>query len=141
VSVNGIDPFRKISGEEVVSDSSDSTAVGLIRIVDLEEFEDLRDGGALIIDARTEKEFAEGHVPGAILFDYYQFGRYLEKVEPYLYHAEQIAVYCSSNTCDDSLLLAKELHSLGFMGISVYRGGMAEWIGSGKPVEKGEGRQ
>ena len=39
--------------------------------------------------------------------------------------------------CDDSELLARELYSMGFSRLFVYKGGFEEWENSGMPVEKG----
>lgn len=136
-SDNGIDPFREISDSSVIGAGADSAGASGIRVVDLDEFEKMLKDGATVFDARTENDYVEGHVPGAILFDYYQFGQYLEKVQPYLLEDGDIVIYCSSITCDDSELLARELYSLGFTKLSIYKGGMSEWVEEGRPVEEG----
>ena len=141
VSVNGINPFKQLQDIPVVSADSgrdiDGKEVNGIVFIDFEKAKEFFDRGLKIIDARTPEAYSDGHIPRAILIDYYEMGRYLDRVLPYLSMDEDIMVYCSGFTCDDSELLARELYSMGFTRLFVYKGGFGEWEGSGMPVEKG----
>jgi len=137
LSDNGINPFRRISGKETVVDSEKAAKQEGIEVLTLEKFRNMREDGAVVLDARTEDEYERGHIPGALLFDYYQFPRYLEKNAPLLYAGGRIVIYCSSVTCEDSELLARELHALDYDSLYVYKGGFSEWKENGLPVEKG----
>lgn len=134
-SGNGINPFRRVAEVPIAVGEKADGREG-IRIVHLEETRNLMAGGAKVLDARPEEEFAEGHIPGAMLFDYYELGRYMEEVLPLLSREERIVVYCSGRECDDAELLARELYTLGFTRLYVYKGGYEGWLDSGLPVEK-----
>ncbi len=137
ISINGIDPFRKLndvallSGETVGADEEGITIVGI------EKVQELSDAGGFVIDARTAEEYEEGHIPGAILLDYYEMGRYMDEVLPILSPEDEIIVYCTGPDCEDSEMLARELFILGFKQVAVYTGGMEGWIEAGRPVETG----
>jgi rhodanese-related sulfurtransferase len=136
---NGINPFRRPLRVPVVHGSVvDSLHAEAIRVVDLEEARLFVESGGRIVDARTKEFYEEGHIPGAILFDYYQLGTYCDLVLPLLAQDELIMVYCSDYSCEDSELLAKELYSFGYRRLLLYKGGFAEWRAADLPVERGE---
>jgi rhodanese-related sulfurtransferase len=137
-SVNGINPFRKVVDVPVVEEPAGSVSKG-IRIVNLETMLEVVGRGANIIDARTRSEYEIGHIPGAILLDYYEMGRYLERVLPMLDPEKETILYCYGPDCDDAELLARELYALGFTNLLVYRGGFEGWEGSGRMIEEGAG--
>jgi rhodanese-related sulfurtransferase len=134
-SRNGINPFKMPVRVPVVADSLSAQTDG-IKVIDVAAAKRLVDSGGCIIDARRKVDYDEGHIPGAILLDYYEMGSYLDQVLPLLSKEQEIMIYCSEASCDDSELLARQLYSLGFEKLSVYKGGFAEWSGAGLPVEK-----
>lgn len=135
-SVNGINPFRKVVDVPVVEEPTETESDG-IRIVSLEGMLAAAGRGANIVDARTRAEYETGHIPGAILLDYYDMGRYLERVLPMLDPERETVIYCYGPDCDDAELLARELYALGFTNLLVYRGGFEEWEDSGQMIEEG----
>jgi rhodanese-related sulfurtransferase len=141
-SVNGIDPFRKLdvpvfeNAETKPGEQGREERDGIC-FVSLDEFREILDAGSPVLDARTSDEYESGHIPGAILCDYFELGYYLDSVLPRLSPEEEIAIYCSGPSCDDSEMLAKELYSLGYKKLCVFRGGMEEWIEAGLPLEHG----
>ena len=136
-SRNGINPLKMPVKVPVAAEGSQAGEEG-IRIIDLEEARRIVEGGASVIDARRKDEYDEGHIPGAMLFDYYDMGTYRDRVLAVLSNESEIMVYCSEATCEDSELLAKELYLLGFTKLLVFKGGFAEWSGAGLPVERGD---
>jgi rhodanese-related sulfurtransferase len=136
LSVNGINPFRKISEVPVVTESDARETAG-IRFIDLDEMLAALGEGAVLLDARTRTEYEGGHIPGAILFDYYEMGRYLREVLPLLDPARKTIVYCYGPDCDDAEFLARELYTLGFAELFVFRGGYESWVHSGRAIEEG----
>jgi rhodanese-related sulfurtransferase len=136
---NGVNPMRRRPEVPVVKQSIvDSMHAEAIRIIDLTEARLFVESGGRIIDARTKEAYEEGHIPGAILFDYYQLGTYCDRVLPLLSREEIIMIYCSELTCEDSELLAKELYSFGYRNLLLFKGGFAEWQAARLPVERGE---
>ena len=138
-SVNGISPLRKTANVPVVENGEAPPELEAIRLVTLEEFRAFRDGGGIVIDARTREEYESGHVPGAILLDYYEMGYYLDDVLARLAPEVEVAFYCTSYDCEDSELLAREFYLLGYRDLLVYRGGMMEWEDAGLEIERGTG--
>jgi len=136
VNINGINPFKHMEKIPVAGSGEGNSAQGII-FVGLGKAREFFYNGKKIIDARTVDAYREGHIPGAMLLSYYDMGKYLEKVLPYLSMDEDVLVYCSSVTCDDSELLARELYAMGFTRLFVYKGGFEEWEAEGLPVEKG----
>ena len=76
----------------------------------------------VIIDARTEEEFAEGHVENAILIPKYEIKDRAEKELPD--KAQLILVYCRSGR--RSKIASEELVKLGYTNIKEF-GGIIDW--------------
>ena len=78
--------------------------------------------GYIILDTRTQEEYAESHIPGAILIPYDEI---LEKAEGVLTDKNQlILVYCRSGR--RSKLAAQDLQKLGYTNIKEF-GGIIDW--------------
>ena len=78
--------------------------------------------GYVILDVRTPKEFAEGHIEGAILIPDYEIA---EKAEKVLTNKDQlILVYCRSGRRSKNA--ANELAALGYTNIKEF-GGINDW--------------
>jgi rhodanese-related sulfurtransferase len=91
------------------------------------------------IDARNDKEYEAGHIPGAYLLDHYRPDKYLPTVLPACNVAEKIIVYCSGGDCIDSKETAFTLAQVvPKERLLVYLGGYTEWTGNQLPVEAGE---
>ena len=76
----------------------------------------------IIIDARTEEEFAEGHIENAILIPEYEIAGRAEKELP---DKEQlILVYCRSGR--RSKIASEELVNLGYTNVNEF-GGIIDW--------------
>jgi rhodanese-related sulfurtransferase len=135
LSRNGIDPLETPAKVPVAADSTQSGVEG-IKIVTLDEARQAVESGVPVIDARRKADYDDGHIPKAMLLDYYDMGRYKDQVLPRLSSDQPIMVYCSELSCDDSELLAKELYSLGFTKLLLFKGGFAEWSAAGLPVER-----
>ena len=76
----------------------------------------------VIIDARTEEEFAEGHIENAILIPEYEIAQRAEKELP---DKEQlILVYCRSGR--RSKIASEELVKLGYTNVKEF-GGIIDW--------------
>ena len=93
----------------------------------------------VFIDARDDRHYAEGHIPGAYQFDRYYPEKHLA-VLPVCLNATKIVVYCTGGDCEDSEFAALTLKDAGapLERIVVYAGGITEWAAKGLPVEIGE---
>ena len=76
----------------------------------------------IIIDARTDEEFAEGHIENALLIPEYEIANRAEEELP---DKEQlILVYCRSGR--RSKIASEELVKLGYTNIKEF-GGIIDW--------------
>ena len=93
----------------------------------------------VFIDARDDRHYTEGHIPGAYQFDRYYPEKHLLAVLPACLNATKIVVYCSGGNCEDSEFAALTLKDAGALleRIVVYAGGMTEWAAKGLPIEVG----
>lgn len=87
----------------------------------------------VILDVRTPEEYAEGHLEGAVLVDFYDadFADQLAELDP----AVPYLVYCrSGNRSGQTLPLMEQL---GFGSASDIDGGILAWAGAGLPIVAG----
>ena len=76
----------------------------------------------IILDAREQDEYDEGHIPGAILIPY---GEIADRAEKELPDKDQlILVYCRSGR--RSKIAAEELVKLGYTNVKEF-GGIIDW--------------
>ena len=80
------------------------------------------ESGYIIIDARTQEEYDEGHIPGAILIPEYEIDDRAEKELPD--KKQLILVYCRSGR--RSKIAAEELVKLGYTNVKEF-GGSIDW--------------
>ena len=80
------------------------------------------ESGYIIIDARTQSEYDEGHIPGAILIPEYEIADRAEKELPD--KNQLILVYCRSGR--RSKIAAEELVKLGYTNVKEF-GGIIDW--------------
>lgn len=103
--------------------------------VDLKEAKRIFDEGlAVIMDARSPSDFAEGHIPGAINIPYDQLPDYLDTLAEEVPKEQRVMCYCWSPTCDFSDQLATELKFMGYKDVVVFTGGWEEWTAAGYPT-------
>jgi rhodanese-related sulfurtransferase len=97
-------------------------------------------GTVLFVDARNEQHYAEGHIPGAYLLDFYHPESYLGTVLPLCLAAQQVIVYCNGGECEDSRFTAMLLRDAQVPKekLFVYAGGITEWANRSMPIELGE---
>ncbi len=94
----------------------------------------------VFVDARDDRHYQEGHVPGAYQFDRYYPEKHLPAVLPVCLNATKVVVYCAGGDCEDSEFAALALKEAGVPQehLFVYASGMTEWATNGVPVELGE---
>lgn len=102
-SINNLPEYEQISGEQAK------------HLMDTET-------DFIIIDARTEEEFNEGHIEGAILIPEYEIGERAGKELP---NKDQlILVYCRSGR--RSKIASQALDDLGYTNVKEF-GGIIDW--------------
>lgn len=92
-------------------------------------------GESIFIDARSEEEFGKGHIPSATSIPLELLEDRFDTIVALLESGKELVVYCSSRTCDDALLLAKELKAMGAENLMLYIDGFDFWKEHGGEVE------
>lgn len=94
----------------------------------------------VFVDARSERHFEEGHIPGAYVFDRYYPERHLPEVMAAAQASEMVVVYCTGGDCEDSEFAAATLRDAGIPveRLGVFGGGITQWAAAGLPVETGQ---
>ena len=110
-----------------------------IKTVNLEQAHALwQEGRNLVIDARHAPEYRELHVPGAVNLPPESWENLKDSPElAGLDHGRQVMIYCSQESCDDSLKLAVKLKALGFTRVLAFTGGFRAWDEAGYPADTG----
>jgi rhodanese-related sulfurtransferase len=105
----------------------------VVRNVTVEQFDTLRRGtNTVVLDVRTQAEFAEGHLDGAVLLDY-RAADFAEKVAK-LDKSKQYLVHCAAG--GRSARACAKMETLGFTNLVNLEGGLGAWTDAGKPVVK-----
>lgn len=84
----------------------------------------------IVLDVRTAEEFAEGHLPGAIMVDFYadDFSDQLAELDP----DAPYLLYCrSGNRSGQTQAIMREL---GFTDVADVDGGVIAWAEAGLPL-------
>lgn len=98
---------------------------------DVQGFSELvEDTSIVVLDVRTEAEFSEGHIPGAVLIDQ-GHDDFVEKVKTAIPSEKKIAIYCRSGR--RSANAANRLADAGYQCVNL-KGGIIAWKEAGKPV-------
>ena len=101
--------------------------------VDVKEFARvLQQENTFLLDVRTEKEFAEGHLKGSVCIDVTQ-ADFLAKAEKQLPKDQTIALYCRSGR--RSKKAAELLANAGYKVVELSSGFLG-WQSNGMPVER-----
>ncbi|MEO1059804.1 MAG: rhodanese-like domain-containing protein [Actinomycetota bacterium] len=107
-----------------------------IRLVSAEEGEAIRTDppeGLVVLDVRTPEEFAEGHLEGAVMIDFYEadFADQIAELDPDVPYL----LYCrSGNRSGQTAALMQEL---GFSDVADVDGGIIAWTDAGLPTITG----
>ena len=120
VSCENVSDLSK-GGEENVRISEKSIQYENITAEEAKKIMDNQDG-YIILDVRTEEEYSEGHIPGAILIPDYEIK---EKAEEILLDKEQLLlVYCRSGRRSKNA--SENLVEMGYTNIKEF-GGIIDW--------------
>lgn len=116
-----------------VLDGAAVDGIGTISPQDAAALADDPPADLVVLDVRTPEEFAEGHLDGALLVDFYDddFAAQLAALDP----AVPYLVYCrSGNRSGQTLAIMDEL---GFESAVDVDGGIVAWAGAGLPISGG----
>ncbi len=104
--------------------------IDLMQKIDAAQLERALHNGAQLVDVREPGEYAEAHVPGAVLVPMGQLPGRLHELD----RATPVHVICASG--GRSSAMGDVLAAAGFDVVNV-AGGTQGWISSGRPVDSG----
>lgn len=116
--------------------AAEGTAAGGLVTVDPATAASVLEGAPadlVVLDIRTPEEFAEGHLEGATLLDFYDpgFADALADLDPDVPYV----LYCrSDNRSGQAMELMRDL---GFADVTEVDGGILAWAGAGLPIVAG----
>lgn len=85
--------------------------------------------GAIWVDARPDDEYAQDHVPGALSLNEDRWNELLPQFLPNWSPEKKVVVYCSAQSCNAALEVAKRLRDETQIGnVFVLKGGWEEWV-------------
>ena len=102
-----------------------------MRQIDVDALADELAQGAVLIDVRTPQEYAEVHVPGAVLVPMDELSVRL----PDLDVDQPLYVICRSG--HRSAAVCEALEPLGYDAVNI-SGGTSAWVRAGLPYEQGQ---
>ncbi len=92
----------------------------------------LADGSIVLVDVREPHEYADGHIPGALLNALQSFD---PAALPSPREGQRIVLSCRSGK--RSLVALAQAHDAGRTDIKAhYPGGMLDWNAAGEPIEE-----
>lgn len=94
--------------------------------------------GAVLLDARSQELYAEGHIPGGRSLPLDEAELQLAGLQAEFPPETPLLTYCSGYGCPDSFDLAMLLIEAGYQRVMVFEGGFPEWRDAGLPVAKGQ---
>jgi len=90
----------------------------------------IKEGLVVVLDVRPEKEYASGHVPGAVNVPLNELEAYLQKMDK----TQEVVAYCRGPHCILAFDAVAQLREHGLQARRM-EDGFPEWKVSGLPVE------
>ncbi len=118
---------------ETETSTSTQSSEGVDMVIDANYIKE-HEGEFTLVDVRTESEFAEGHIPGAINIPYSSSPCTAETLEEdmQILYGDQglnaddpIVVYCQTGV--RAAAAAEVLEQAGYTNVKVYEGSWADW--------------
>lgn len=96
-----------------------------VKVLSPEEYKKrIGTGSPVLLDVRTKREFAEGHIEGARNLDIFQTGKFQSQCE-LLNREKAVFIYCRSG--NRSRKASRILTRMGFKEIYDLKGGILNW--------------
>jgi rhodanese-related sulfurtransferase len=101
-----------------------------MREIDVDQLEDVLAAGGTVVDVREPMEYAEAHVPGAVLIPMGQLSSRIGELD------RSGPVYLICRTGHRSGVVGEALEAHGFDTVNV-TGGTIAWVRAGKSYDQG----
>src|SRR5690348_13144736 len=87
--------------------------------------------GLVVINVLDKETYDDCHIAGSINVHFDSIDAAVDTIEKYA----EVVFYCSNPMCSASGYAASQFQKAGFVNVSVYEGGTAEWYQKGLPIE------
>lgn len=105
-----------------------------VRLISIGELRAALDTGeAILIDVRSERQYREGHIKGALLLPKREIEARLRELPP----DKLLVSYCACPAEHLSIAAALEMRQLGHQNVAALAGGLRVWLKEGLPTESG----
>lgn len=101
-----------------------------LRHIDVQQAQQMKSQGALLVDVREPDEYAAGHAPGSVLIPVGQLNQRLKELDGH--QNKPVVLICRSGR--RSVAAAEILQKAGFGEVRNVVGGMLAWEKAGLPV-------
>lgn len=97
--------------------------------------------GTVFVDGRSQLEWDQSHIAGALAMPLGDFDNAFKKNESALRKAKILVAYCHGKGCHLSDGLAQHLVDKGFKNVAVFWGGFPEWSDNHQPLVDKAGKK
>ena len=91
---------------------------------------------AIMIDARPNGDYEQGHIKGALSLPWHEVDQRFMEVTKDISVNTPIITYCDGETCELSYHLANFLLDLGFTNVRILVNGWTKWQNADLPIDK-----
>ena len=92
----------------------------------------------MFLDARSNRDYANGHITGALNLPAMEFDKAFPQIRPKLDAEMPVVLYCDGEHCELSQQLMLKLRGAGLTNAVVLVNGWTLWRGTGLPTRTGE---
>lgn len=107
-----------------------------IPLISLEQVREATETGShMLIDARIDTEYQSGTIPGSLSAPLSRIDEAFLELAMFVIPEDQLITFCSGPDCDEALMLALYLRDQGMENVSLFVGGIEEWLAADLPLE------
>ncbi len=120
--------WRQPFPEDMWMSGEDRIVAAGFSVVSLPTLQDrLAEGSWLLFDARSLKQYDQGHIPGSFPLPVAELEERFAEYAAFFTQNVSVMVYCSGADCKDALDVAMRLRELGLEQIEIFAGGWEVW--------------
>jgi rhodanese-related sulfurtransferase len=87
----------------------------------------IKEKAAVIVDSRSNEDFQQGRIKGAVNLPNEQFDEYIDNFLQQADFETTIITYCNGKECDLAKKLAEKLQFIGFKNLFYIKNGLSRW--------------
>lgn len=117
-----------LADQEAVSRIQDANYANFLRHTDFDAVVSaVEQRSAILVDARWKHDFDHGHIPGAVNVEPNTTAKACLSLLSGVSKSASVIVYCQTDACPYSGMVARTLENAGFRDVRLYKEGWREW--------------